>query len=34
MASYQNGRATHLRYYGMLRVKAEAAFDFQNVPLP
>ena len=30
----QNGHATHLRYYSMLRVRSEAAFDFQDVPLP
>ena len=34
MASFQNGRATHLRYYSMLRVRSEAAFDFREVPLP
>jgi hypothetical protein len=30
----QNGRATHLRYYSMVRVRFEAAFDFRDVPLP
>jgi hypothetical protein len=30
----RDGRATHLRYYGMLRVRSEAAFDFRDVPLP
>jgi hypothetical protein len=28
------GRAAHLRYYSMLRVRSEAAFDFRDVPLP
>ena len=32
--TYQKGRATHLRYFGMLRVRTEAAFDFRDVPLP
>jgi hypothetical protein len=32
--TFQNGHATHLRYYSMLRVRSEAAFDFQEVPLP
>ena len=31
---FSKGQATHLRYYSMVRVRAEAAFDFQNVPLP
>ncbi len=26
--------ATHLRYYRMLRVRSEAAFEFRDVPLP
>ncbi len=30
----QNGRATQLRYYSMLHVRSEAAFDFRDVPLP
>jgi hypothetical protein len=30
----QNGRATYLRYYGVVRVRSEAAFDFRKVPLP
>jgi hypothetical protein len=30
----KNGRATHLRYYRMLRVRSEAAFEFKDVPLP
>jgi hypothetical protein len=34
ISSSQNGRATHLRYYSMLRVRSEAAFDFRDVPLP
>ena len=34
MGTYRNGRATHLRYYSMLRVRSEAAFDFRDVPLP
>ena len=34
MGTFRNGRATHLRYYGMLRVRSEAAFDFRDVPLP
>ena len=32
--TFRNGRATHLRYYSMLRVRSEAAFDFRDVPLP
>ncbi len=34
MDTYRNGCATHLRYYSMLRVRSEAAFDFRDVPLP
>jgi hypothetical protein len=34
MRTFRNGRATHLRYYSMLRVRSEAAFDFRDVPLP
>ena len=34
MGTCRNGRATHLRYYSMLRVRSEAAFDFRDVPLP
>ncbi len=34
MGTFRNGRATHLRYYSMLRVRSEAAFDFRDVPLP
>jgi hypothetical protein len=34
MDTYRNGLATHLRYYSMLRVRSEAAFDFRDVPLP
>jgi hypothetical protein len=34
MDTSRNGRATHLRYYSMLRVRSEAAFDFRDVPLP
>ena len=34
MGTFQNGRATHLRYYSMLRARSEAAFDFRDVPLP
>ncbi|MFI5457939.1 MAG: hypothetical protein ACHRXM_21070 [Isosphaerales bacterium] len=34
IGSFRNGRATHLRYYSMLRVRSEAAFDFRDVPLP
>ena len=34
IGTFRNGRATHLRYYGMLRVRSEAAFDFRDVPLP
>jgi hypothetical protein len=34
IGTFRNGRATHLRYYGMLRVRFEAAFDFRDVPLP
>jgi hypothetical protein len=30
----QKGLATHLRFYGNVRVRTEAAFDFPNVPLP
>jgi hypothetical protein len=30
----RNSRATHLRYYSMVRVRFEAAFDFRDVPLP
>jgi hypothetical protein len=32
--TFQNRHATHLRYYSMLRVRSEAAFEFQEVPLP
>jgi hypothetical protein len=34
MDTFRNGRATHLRYYSMLRARSEAAFDFRDVPLP
>jgi hypothetical protein len=34
IGTFQNGHASHLRYYSMLRVRSEAAFDFRNVPLP
>jgi hypothetical protein len=34
IGTFQNGRATHLRFYSMLRVRSEAAFDFRDVPLP
>ncbi len=34
MNTFQRGRATQLLYYGMLRVRADAAFDFRDVPLP
>jgi hypothetical protein len=34
IGTFQNGRATHLRYYRMLRVRSEAAFEFRDVPLP
>jgi hypothetical protein len=34
MATFRNGGATHLRYFSMLRVRSEAAFDFRDVPLP
>ena len=34
MSTFNNGHATHLRYYSMLRVRSEAAFDFRDVPLP
>jgi len=34
IGTFRNGRATHLRYYSMLRVRSEAAFDFRDVPLP
>ena len=34
IGTVRNGRATHLRYYSMLRVRSEAAFDFRDVPLP
>ena len=34
IGTFRNGRATHLRYYEMLRARADAAFDFQDVPLP
>jgi hypothetical protein len=34
MYTFRNGRATHLRYYSMLRGRFEAAFDFRDVPLP
>ncbi len=30
----QKGHATHLRYFSMLRVRSEAAFEFRDVPLP
>jgi hypothetical protein len=32
--TFQNGHATHLRYYSMLRVRSETVFDFRDVPLP
>lgn len=32
--TFRNGHATHLRYYRMLRARADAAFDFRDVPLP
>ena len=32
--TFQNGHATHLRYFSMLRARSEAAFDFRDVPLP
>jgi hypothetical protein len=32
--TFRNGRATQLRYFGMLRVRSEAAFEFRDVPLP
>jgi hypothetical protein len=32
--TFRNGRATHLRYSSMLRVRSEAAFNFRDVPLP
>ncbi len=34
MSTRQKGRATHFRYYGVLRVRSDAAFDFHDVPLP
>jgi hypothetical protein len=34
IGTFRNGPATHLRYYSMLRVRSEAAFDFRDVPLP
>ena len=34
IGTFQKGHATQLRYYGMLRVRSEAAFDFREVPLP
>ena len=34
IGTFRNGRATHFRYYSMLRVRSEAAFDFRDVPLP
>jgi hypothetical protein len=34
ISTFGNARATHLRVYGMLRARSEAAFDFHNVPLP
>jgi hypothetical protein len=34
ISTFRNDRATHLRVYGMLRARAEAAFDFHDVPLP
>jgi hypothetical protein len=34
IGTFRNGRATHLRYYRMLRVRSEAAFDFRDVPMP
>ena len=34
IGTIQTGPATHLRYYGMVRVPFEAAFDFRDVPLP
>ena len=34
IGTFRNGRATHLRYFGMLRVRSDAAFDFRDVPLP
>jgi hypothetical protein len=34
IGTHRNGRATQLRYYGMVRVPFEAAFDFRDVLLP
>jgi hypothetical protein len=34
IVNFRKGRGTHLRYYSMLRVRSEAAFDFRDVPLP
>jgi hypothetical protein len=34
IGTFQHGGASHLRYYSMLRVRSEAAFDFRDVPLP
>jgi hypothetical protein len=34
MNTFQKGHATHFRYYSMLRVRTDAAFDFRDVPLP
>jgi hypothetical protein len=34
ISTFPNARATHLRVYGMLRARSEAAFDFRDVPLP
>jgi hypothetical protein len=34
ISTFPNARATHLRVYGMLRARSEAAFDFHDVPLP
>ena len=32
--TFQQGIATHLRYYRIIRVPTCAVFDFANVPLP
>lgn len=34
ITTFRKGHATHLRYFGMFRVRSEAAFDFRDVPLP
>jgi hypothetical protein len=34
IGTFQKGHATHLRYFGMLRARYEAAFEFRDVPLP